>query len=82
MSLDLRSREQSRREYVTAFGFRARVRYLVIAAIATIAARRMLARVIRPYKSRGSPNIPRHILRDIGLPADYFDRPRTFWDHQ
>jgi hypothetical protein len=81
MTLDLRSRDLSRSEYVTAFGFWGKVRYAVIAAVATLQARRMLARVIRPYRSRGSPNIPPHILRDIGLPEDYFER-RSHWDHQ
>ena len=42
----------------------------------------MLARVIRPYKARGSPHIPPHILRDIGLPEDYFDGRASHWDHQ
>ena len=81
MTLDLPSRDTSRHDHIGTFGFWGRVRYLIIAAIATLAARRMLARIVRPYKSRGSPNIPPHILRDIGLPEDYFDR-RTHWDHE
>jgi hypothetical protein len=82
MSLDLRSRDTSRSEAFGTFGFWGRVRYTVIAILATLAARRMLARVTRPYRSRGSPNIPPHILRDIGLPEDYFHRRRSRWDHQ
>jgi hypothetical protein len=82
MTLDLRSREASRHGRIATTGMWGRVRYLIVAAGASLEARRMLARVIRPQRSRGSPNIPPHILRDIGLPEDYFGRRPSHWDHQ
>ena len=82
MTLDLRSRDVSRPERIATVGMWGRVRYFIVAAGASIEARRMLARVVRPYKSRGSPHIPPHILRDIGLPEDYHDRRPSHWDHQ
>ena len=82
MSLDLRNREDSRYDRISTVTVWGRVRYYIVAAGASLQARRMLARVIRPYKSRGSPNLPPHILRDIGLPETYFDGPRSHWDHQ
>ena len=71
MTLDLRSRDDSRHGRISTISVWGRVRYFIVAAGASLEARRMLARVIRPYKARGSPDIPPHILRDIGLPEDY-----------
>jgi hypothetical protein len=82
MTLDLRSREASRHGRIATTGMWGRVRYLIVAAGASLEARRMLARVLRPYRSRGSPTIPAYILRDIGLPEDYFERRPSHWDHQ
>lgn len=82
MSLDLRSRDDSRPGRISTISVWGRVRYFIVAAGASLAARRMLARVIRPYKSRGSPDIPPHILRDIGLPEDLHSSGRNYWDHQ
>lgn len=82
MSLDLRSRDTARPDRISAFSVWGRVRYFIVAAGASLEARRMLARVIRPYKSRGSPPIPPHILRDIGLPETYYEDRRSHWDHQ
>lgn len=82
MSLDLRSREDSRTGRISTISVWGRVRYYVVAAGATLAARRMLAKVVRPYKSRGSPSIPPHLMRDIGLPEGYFERSPSRWDHQ
>jgi hypothetical protein len=82
MSLDLRTRDDSRSGRISTVSVWGRVRYYIVAAGATLEARRMLARVMRPYKSRGSPNIPPHLLRDIGLPDDSFSNGRNYWDHQ
>ena len=82
MSIDLRTREESRRGRIATVTIWGRIRYGIIAIGASLAARRMLAKVLRPYKSRGSPNIPPHLMRDIGLPEQYFDRSRRYWDHQ
>lgn len=82
MSLDLRSRDDSRPGRISTISVWGRVRYFIVAAGASLEARRMLARVIRPYKARGSPDIPPHILRDIGLPEDYFSNRASHWDHQ
>jgi len=82
MSLDLRSRDDSRPGRISTISVWGRIRYFIVAAGASLEARRMLARVIRPYKSRGSPDIPPHLLRDIGLPEDFHERPRRYWDHQ
>ena len=82
MTLDLRSREDSRPGRISTTTMWGRVRYFIVATGASLEARRMLAKVIRPYKSRGSPDIPPHILRDIGLPEDYFSRRSSHWDHQ
>jgi hypothetical protein len=82
MSLDLRTRDDSRTGRISTISVWGRVRYYIVAAGATLAARRMLAKALRPYKSRGSPNIPPHLMRDIGLPESYFDRSPTHWDHQ
>jgi hypothetical protein len=82
MSLDLRTRDDSRSGRISTTSVWGRVRYYIVAAGATLAARRMLAKAIRPYKSRGSPDIPPHLMRDIGLPGDYLDRSPTHWDHQ
>lgn len=80
MSLDLRSREDSRTRRVSANTVWGRVRFYFVAASATLAARRMLAKTLRPYKSRGSPGIPPHLLRDIGLPEDFYRGPPSHWD--
>lgn len=72
MSLDLRSRDDSRTGRISTSSVWGRVRYFIVAAGATLAARRMLAKTLHPYKARGSPGIPPHLLRDIGLPEDYF----------
>lgn len=82
MSLDLRTRDDSRTGRISTVTVWGRVRYYIVAAGATLAARRLLAKTLRPYKSRGSPNIPPHLMRDIGLPGDYLDRSPTHWDHQ
>jgi hypothetical protein len=80
MSVSLRNRAVSRNEPFVSSSVWSRVRHAYVSAIASIQARRMLARVIRPYKSRGSPDLSPHLLRDIGLPDDYLQRPRNFWD--
>lgn len=82
MSLDLRTREDSRSGRISTHTVWGRVRYFVVAAGATLTARRMLAKVFRPYKSRGSPHIPPHLMRDIGLPEYSQDSGRNYWDHQ
>ena len=82
MSLDIRTRDDSRPGRISTVSVWGRVRYFIVAAGASLEARRMLARVVRPYKSRGSPDIPPHILRDIGLPETYFADQRSHWDHQ
>jgi len=82
MSLDLRSREDSRTGRIATISVWGRVRYFIVATGATLAARRMLAKTLRPYTSRGSPHIPPHLMRDIGLPEDYFERSPARWDHQ
>jgi hypothetical protein len=82
MSLDLRSRDDSRPGRISTVSVWGRVRYFIVAVGASLEARRMLARVIRPYKSRGSPHIPPHILRDIGLPEDHYSGRASHWDHQ
>jgi hypothetical protein len=82
MSLDLRSREDSRQGRFSTVTMWGRVRYFIVAAGASLQARRMLARAIRPYKSRGSPHIPPHLLRDLGLHETQFDDRRNYWDHQ
>lgn len=81
MSLDLRTRDDSRSGRISTVSVWGRVRYYIVAAGASLEARRMLAKVLRPYKSRGSPHLPPHILKDIGLPEDYFSRA-SHWDHQ
>jgi len=82
MTLDLRSRDSSRPGRISTVTVWGRVRYFIVAAGASLTARRMLAKVFRPYRARGSPHIPPHLMRDIGLPETYFDRPPTHWDHQ
>ena len=82
MTLDLRSRDDSRPGRISTITVWGRVRYFVVATGASLQARRMLARVFRPYKVRGSPHIPPHLLRDIGLPEDFHDSGRNYWDHQ
>jgi len=82
MSLDVRSRDDSRPGRISTVSVWGRVRYYIVAAGASLEARRMLARVVRPYKSRGSPHIPPHLLRDIGLPEDSYGSGRSHWDHQ
>jgi hypothetical protein len=82
MSLDLRNREDSRTGRIVTNTFWGRVRYVVVAASATLAARRMLAKTLRPYKSRGSPAIPPHLLQDIGLPPDPYRSLPTHWDYR
>lgn len=81
MTLDLETYSDSRSVKRTSPTLWNRVGRAILAAIAAQQARRMLAKVVKPYRSRGSPNIPPHLLEDIGLPRDFGDSPR-YWDHQ
>jgi hypothetical protein len=51
-------------------------------ATGSLAARRLLVKTLRPYRTRGSPPLPAHLLRDIGLPEDFQQSSPKYWDHQ
>jgi len=52
----------------------------VMSAVATMLANAQLARAARRYKSRGSPPVPAHLRRDLGL-APEAERP-SHWDYR
>ena len=82
MTLDLETKtdsQRSRRKLHTLWG---RLGQAISAAIAAQQARRMLNKIAKPYRARGSPSIPPHLLRDIGLTPDYQAQSRRYWDHQ
>lgn len=51
-------------------------------ATGSLTARRLLAKTMRQRRTRGSPDIPPHLLRDIGLPPDHAQGWPKYWDHQ
>lgn len=51
-------------------------------ALASRRARQMLKAVVSRPKARGAPDIPPHLLRDIGLPPDHVQGSAKWWDHQ
>lgn len=42
----------------------------VVSAVVTMLANAQLTRSARRYRSRGSPSVPAHLRRDLGLPAE------------
>jgi uncharacterized protein YjiS (DUF1127 family) len=43
-------------------------------------ARRQLRRLVAPPRSRGSPPMSAHLMRDLGLTP--YEAGRHFWDHE
>ena len=81
MTLDLETLSESQHSTRTSLSPWARLGRMISAAIVAQQARRMLAQIIKPYRARGSPEVPPHLLEDIGLPRDYYGT-RAYWDHQ
>ena len=51
----------------------------LVSAIVTRLAAAQLARVERRQQSRGSPPVPPHLRRDVGLMPEVLE-PRSHWD--
>lgn len=82
MSLDLFPQTERRVGVPGRITFRSRLVAAWHFTSGSLAARRLLARTLRPPRTRGSPEIPPHLLRDIGLPEDYRQGWPRRWDHQ
>ncbi|MDC9823556.1 hypothetical protein PRN20_07415 [Devosia sp. ZB163] len=50
-------------------------------AVVTMLADAQLARAARRYQSRGSPPVPAHLRRDLGLMPEVLE-PRSHWDYR
>jgi hypothetical protein len=80
MTLELRTRESTRYSRVqphTHVG----VAGALVSAAATMLANAQLARAARRYKSRGSPPVPPHLRRDLGLMPEVME-PKSHWDYR
>jgi hypothetical protein len=53
----------------------------LISAVVTTLANAQLARAARRYTSRGSPHVPSHLRRDLGLMPEVLE-PRSHWDYR
>ena len=53
----------------------------LISAVVTTLANAQLARAARRYKSRGSPPVPSHLRRDVGLMPEVLE-PSSHWDYR
>jgi hypothetical protein len=53
----------------------------VVSAVVTMLANAQLARAARRYKSRGSPPVPTHLRRDLGLMPEVME-PRSHWEYR
>ena len=81
MTLDLETLPESQHSTRTSLRPWARLGRMIAAAIAAQQARRMLDKIVKPYRARGSPEVPPHLLEDIGLPRDYHGT-RRYWAHK
>jgi hypothetical protein len=81
MTLDLETHSESQHSARTSLSPWRRLGQAISAAIVAQQARRMLDRIVKPYRARGSPEVPPHLLEDIGLPRDYY-ASKPYWDHQ
>lgn len=59
-----------------------RIGHWLDSTIGSLIARRMLKRIVTRPKARGAPDLPPHLLRDIGLSPDHNASSRAWWDHQ
>lgn len=53
----------------------------VVSAIVTMLASARPARETRHHRSRGSPPVPAHLRRDLGLMPEVLE-PRCHWDYR
>jgi len=53
----------------------------LLSAVVTTLANAQLARAARRYRSRGSPPVPPHLRRDLGLMPEVLE-PRNHWDYR
>ncbi|MBN9310194.1 hypothetical protein [Devosia sp.] len=53
----------------------------LVSAVVTTLANAQLARTARRFKSRGSPPVPSHLRRDLGLLPEVLE-PRSHWDYR
>ena len=53
----------------------------VVSAVVTMLANAQLARAARRYQSRGSPPVPPHLRRDLGLMPEVME-PKSHWDYR
>jgi hypothetical protein len=53
----------------------------LVSAVVTTLANAQLARAARRYKSRGSPPVPSHLRRDVGLMPEVLE-PSSHWDYR
>ena len=81
MTLDLETLSESQDSTRTSLSPWRRLGRMISAAIVAQQARRMLDQIVKPYRARGSPEVPPHLLEDIGLPRDHYSS-RPYWDHQ
>lgn len=81
MTLDLETLSESHDSTRTSLSPWRRLVRAISAAILAQQARRMLNRIAKPYRARGSPEVPPHLLEDVGLPRDHYGS-KAYWDHQ
>lgn len=80
MTLELQTRATARLNRAPAHTHVGVAGALVSAAV-TMLANAQLARAARRYKSRGSPPVPQHLRRDLGLMPEVME-PRSHWDYR
>lgn len=52
----------------------------LVSAVVTMLANAQLARATRTHRSRGSPPVPSHLRRDLGLMPEVME-PKSHWDY-
>lgn len=80
MTLDLASRAPARSNRASAHTH-VGVAGAVVSAAVTMLANAQLARAARRHKSRGSPPVPSHLRRDLGLLPEVME-PESHWDYR
>lgn len=80
MTLDLKGRTETRPVHTYDSVRRRGLLGKLLLLVATIRARGLLNRTLRPYRHGKSPPIPPYLRQDLGLPPEM--PSSKYWDHQ
>lgn len=81
MTLEITSRAPARPNRAHAHITTVGVAGALVSAVVMTLANAQLARAARRYKSRGSPPVPSHLRRDLGLLPEVLE-PKSHWDYR